>query len=69
MLSNSRPPSTPSESSSNSPASAVVVHGFWSEKYVREKSRLIPWNGNDSAHQSIASATRSVAAASNSPRS
>ena len=36
------------------PASAVVAHGRWRLKNVRENSRLTPWNGSEIDHQSIA---------------
>jgi hypothetical protein len=51
------------------PDSAVVTHGRWSAKKVRLSSRLAPCAGSENAHQNIASATRFVASASNSPRS
>ena len=36
------------------PASAVVAHGRWRLKNVREKSRLTPWNGSEIDHQTSA---------------
>ena len=43
------------------PARAVVAHGFWRLKNVRENSRLTPWNGSEIDHQTIAVFTSSVA--------
>ena len=59
---------TPALTTMFAPASAVVTHGFWRLKNVREKSRLTPWKGSEIDHQTIAVATSSVASASNSPR-
>jgi hypothetical protein len=49
-------------------ARAVVAQGCWSEKKVRENSRLMPWKGSEIDHQTMAVLTSSVASASNSPR-
>ena len=50
------------------PASAVGVHGFWSEKNVRVSSRLNPEKGSEKENQNSASETRRVDSASKSPR-
>ena len=49
-------------------ASAVVAHGCWRLKNVRENSRLTPWKGSEIDHHTMAVLTSSVASASNSPR-
>ena len=50
------------------PDRAVVTHGRWRAKKVRDRSRLAPCAGRLNAHQNIASETSCVAWASNSPR-
>src|SRR3954447_19287295 len=49
-------------------ARLVLSHGFWRLKKVREKSRLAPFAGRESAHTHIASDTRFVASPPNAPR-
>ncbi len=62
-------PDTAALIASVTPASAVGVHGLWSEKNVRVSSRLKPLNGSENENQNSASDTCWVDSASNSPRS
>ena len=50
------------------PEIAVGTQGRWRLKKVRVSSRKSPLNGSENANQKSAVATRSVAAAPNSPR-